>query len=158
MHIAFEYVQNFSTHHVPEPCELSPEEKRKLFDCQRREHLENYDDAYKRDPLTGLERQWLDGVKARLRHAQLIRYGDVEMPFKPGQIYQVPAGVADKIVAMCPDRLRKLTWHEVRLIETDVTEAHFQTVEEARKQIEEISRTTGTDGIAIRYPVVSFEI
>lgn len=128
---AYEYVQNYSNRPIPEPVEFSIVEKRRLSDCQRRAHLQDYDQVYKRDPLSDEERAWLEEQQVKILNARTIAYAGHELRFGPGQIYQVPRGHADRIVALNPGRLRKLTWAQVRVMEDPVTEVHIQTPEEA---------------------------
>lgn len=154
---AFEYVQNHSDRPIPSPAEFSNADRRKLSDCERRAHLQDYDAVYKRDPLTDDERAWLAEQQAKIRDARPIHYAGVEMYFGPGQIYQVPRGYADPIVALNPGRLRKLTWTQVKAMETaNVKEMHFQTVEEAKRLAVSVA-SGGDDGLRSADPVLEIK-
>lgn len=157
MYEAYEYVQNVSSHPIPEPYEPTNEERRKLNECERRAHLQDYDAVYKRDPLTDEEREWLAGEREKIRNARLIHYAGVEMRFGPGQIYQVPRGYADPIVALNPNRLRKLTWAQVKAMDAPhVREVHFQTPAEAQ-QIAVAVASGGDDGLRSTDPIIEIK-
>jgi hypothetical protein len=126
-----EYVQNHTDKPIPEPFSFTPEEKRLLHSLARRSHLTDYDDKHKRMPLSDEERATWDGFQARIRKGTLIRFAGREIPFAPGQIYEVPDGFAARLVALAPDRLKVLDWRQVRDLNNPPPHIHFQTVEEA---------------------------
>ena len=128
----YDYVQNFSAFQIPEPYEFSQDEHRVLFDLQRRKHLTSWDDKYKRAPLSDEERAVLADMERRIKNGTLIRAGGRELKFAPGQIHQVPRGLGEKIVAMNSERLRRLNWKQVRELEIEPTELHFETPDENR--------------------------
>ncbi len=139
-----EYVQNISDRPLPEPLVWGKVtvdgvvigEERDAFQLERRADLDAYHPKREQYPLDAEERARFEEYQQRRKNAAIIRFAAHELHFIPGQIYQVPPGCASVIVAMNPERLKKLTWREVRDLDKKtqaaVTEIQPQTVEEAR--------------------------
>ena len=117
-----EWVKNDSDKPIPEPYEFTPDQKRLLFDLQRRKHLEAWDDRYKRMPLEPEERDILAMMESIIFHGTLVTFRGIELRFAPGQIYRVPDGTARAIAATNPEKLKALKWEDVRYLDYDPPE------------------------------------
>ena len=143
----YDYVKNVSDKVIPESFKPNGEESRKLFQYQRRKHLQAWDDKYKRAPLDAVERLELEELETKIYFSQPVMIGGIEFKFKPGQIYRVPEGFGKRIVALRPDRLKVLSYEEAMADNRNsITNVHFQTKEDALLLLAEISKGMDRDG------------
>lgn len=145
----YKYIKNVSDKPVPEPATYTAVELREKADYERREHLESYDPVKQRYPLAPPERDKLEMFRRRDKLAAPIILGGTELRFAPGQVYEVPAYIASRILS-ANERLQEISYDQART-ESLLAELHVETPADARRLAAVVS--SGDDDILGRLAI-----